>query len=170
MTFLATNFAPGLDLNNACERSTIETGGLPGFTFYPHVGSVRIDGPYNAAGAADTPSRRRIFACTPATADDERACAETIIAQLARRAFRGFSTDEDVAMLMEFFEQGRERGGFDAGIEMVVQRILVEPKFIYRIEEDPRTMVPAMSIRSATSSSHRASRFSFGAASPTTNC
>ena len=45
VTFLATNFAPGLDLNHAFERTTIETGGLPGFTFYPHVGSVRIEGP-----------------------------------------------------------------------------------------------------------------------------
>ena len=45
VTFLATNYAPGLDMNRAFDRSTIETGGLPGFTFYPHVGSVRIDGP-----------------------------------------------------------------------------------------------------------------------------
>ena len=48
VTFLATNFAPGLDMNHAFERSTIETGGLPGFTFYPHIGSVRIDGPPKA--------------------------------------------------------------------------------------------------------------------------
>ena len=44
VTFLATNLAPSLDLNDAFLRSTIETGGLPGFTFHPHVGSLRIDG------------------------------------------------------------------------------------------------------------------------------
>jgi hypothetical protein len=49
VTFLATNYAPGLDINRAFERSTIETGGLPGFSFYPHIGSVRIDGPPPAA-------------------------------------------------------------------------------------------------------------------------
>jgi hypothetical protein len=65
VTFLATHFAPLLDLNHPFERSTIETGGLPGFTFYPHVGSVRIDGPFNAAGATDTLSRRKIFVCRP---------------------------------------------------------------------------------------------------------
>src|SRR5689334_13022098 len=53
VTFLATNYAPGLDMNDAFERSTIETGGLPGFTFYPHIGSVRIDGPADATPAKD---------------------------------------------------------------------------------------------------------------------
>ncbi len=38
-------------MNHAFERSTIETGGLPGFTFYPHIGSVRIDGPADANGS-----------------------------------------------------------------------------------------------------------------------
>jgi hypothetical protein len=54
ITFLASNYAPLLDLNDAFERSTIETGGLPGFTFYPHIGSVRIDGPYDYGRGADT--------------------------------------------------------------------------------------------------------------------
>jgi hypothetical protein len=46
VTFLATQYAPVQDLNKHFLRSTIETGGLPGFTFFPHIGSVRIDGPY----------------------------------------------------------------------------------------------------------------------------
>ncbi len=55
VTFLATNFAPGLDMNHAFERSTIETGGLPGYTFYPHIGSVRIDGPSDPEGSHGFP-------------------------------------------------------------------------------------------------------------------
>ncbi len=89
VTFLATNYAPGLDMNRAFERSTIETGGLPGYTFYPHIGSVRIDGPYDASGAGDTPSRERILTCTPSATgrgtavrreDPEDARAERAIA------------------------------------------------------------------------------------------
>src|SRR5690606_26687662 len=99
VTFLATNFAPLLDLNNDFERSTIETGGLPGFTFYPHIGSVRIDGPYDAQGARDTPARKRVFVCYPASPADEPACAEQIVATLAQRAYRGFDTEEDVRTL-----------------------------------------------------------------------
>jgi hypothetical protein len=89
VTFLATNYAPGLDMNHAFERSTIETGGLPGFTFYPHIGSVRIDGPNDATEAVDSPSRERIFVCHPAQASEEEACARQIATALARRAYRG---------------------------------------------------------------------------------
>ena len=137
VTFLASNYAPLLDLNNAFERSTIETGGLPGFTFYPHVGRVRVDGPYAAAGAKSTPSRDRIFVCRPASVEEEPACAERILRSLARLAYRGFQTDQDVATLMDFYAIGRESGSFENGIEMALQRMLTEPKFIYRVEAEP---------------------------------
>ena len=94
VTFLATNYAPGLDMNRAFERSTIETGGLPGYTFYPHIGSVRVDGPYDASGAGDTPSRERILTCTPNAPTEERPCAERILRTLASAGYRGMQTDE----------------------------------------------------------------------------
>src|SRR5216684_3273542 len=94
VTFLATNYAPGNDLNKHFLRATLETGGLPGFTFFPHVGKVRIDGPYDPKGADDTASRRQIFVCRPASPSEERACAERIISTLARRAFRRPATPQ----------------------------------------------------------------------------
>jgi Protein of unknown function (DUF1592)/Protein of unknown function (DUF1588)/Protein of unknown function (DUF1585)/Protein of unknown function (DUF1587)/Protein of unknown function (DUF1595)/Cytochrome C oxidase, cbb3-type, subunit III len=135
VTFLATNYAPGLDMNRAFERSTIETGGLPGFTFYPHVGSVRIDGPYEAKGPGDTPSRRAILTCEPANDAEARPCAERIIRTLARRAYRGTTTQEDIDTLLAFYDQGSALGGFESGIEMALERMLTEPKFIYRFEQ-----------------------------------
>jgi Protein of unknown function (DUF1592)/Protein of unknown function (DUF1588)/Protein of unknown function (DUF1585)/Protein of unknown function (DUF1587)/Protein of unknown function (DUF1595)/Planctomycete cytochrome C len=138
VTFLASNFAPLLDLNNAFERSTIETGGLPGFTFYPHIGRVRVDGPYEASESeSSTPSRLKIFTCEPETDAQETDCARSILAELARRAYRGFATDDDIATLLEFYAQGRETGTFDSGIETALQRMLADPKFIYRIETQP---------------------------------
>ena len=35
------------------------------------IENVTIGGPYNAKGSGDTPSRRRIFVCQPASAPDE---------------------------------------------------------------------------------------------------
>jgi hypothetical protein len=142
VTFLATNYAPLLDLNNAFERSTIETGGLPGFTFYPHIGSLRVDGPYNAARADQTPSREKIFTCRPETPAEEPVCAREIVTSLARLAYRGTGTQEDIDTLMEFYAAGREQGTFDTGIEMAVQRMLAEPKFIYRAETVPQNAPP----------------------------
>jgi Protein of unknown function (DUF1592)/Protein of unknown function (DUF1588)/Protein of unknown function (DUF1587)/Protein of unknown function (DUF1585)/Protein of unknown function (DUF1595)/Planctomycete cytochrome C len=138
VTFLATDYAPLLDLNNDFERSTIETGGLPGFTFYPHIGSIRIDGPFAAQGAEHSASRERIFVCRPESAAEEPACARRIVGALARRAFRGQQTDHDIEKLLDFYARGREQGGsFDAGIEMALQRLLVDTKFIYRLEAEP---------------------------------
>jgi hypothetical protein len=150
ITFRATNFAPGLDMNNDFERSTIETGGIPGFTFYPHVGSVRVDGPYNSAGVSDTPSRQRILVCNPASISEETACAGRIINELAHRAYRGKHTADDEAELMKFFRIGREQGNsFDSGIEMVLQRVLTDPKFIYRIELEPEQVAVGETYRVA---------------------
>ena len=140
VTFLATQYAPTLDLNDQFLRTTIETGGLPGFTFYPHVGSVRLDGPFNTTAAApDTESRRKIFVCKPSGAKDEPACAERIVSTLARRAFRQPATAADLAKLMNLYQSGRKDGNFDHGIELALQGILAHPKFIYRIEAEPAT-------------------------------
>jgi hypothetical protein len=64
-TFPATNFAPVLDLDQHFMRDTVQTGPTPGFTFFPHVGTIRIEGPFNAAPAKESPSRARIFVCRP---------------------------------------------------------------------------------------------------------
>jgi hypothetical protein len=139
VTFIATHFAPGLDMNNDFERSTIETGGLPGYTWFPHVGSVRVDGPYNPTGAATAPSDRHVFSCRPANAAQETPCAREIATRLADLAYRGYSTPENVDTLLAFYAQGHAvQQNFDAGIALMLQRLLVDPKFIYRIEKEPQ--------------------------------
>ena len=159
VTFLATNYAPGLDINHAFQRTTIETGGLPGYTFYPHVGSVRIEGPFDAARPVDTPSRRRIFVCNPAGPEDEEACARQITAAFARRAYRGLATDDDIETLMSFFRSGRAEGDFDSGVQMAVQRALSDPKFLLRTEAEPTELAAGEVYR--VSGLELASRLSF---------
>jgi hypothetical protein len=137
-TFLETNFAPVLDLDKQFVRTTLQTGPTPGYTFFPHVGTVRIEGPFNAVRSEVTPSRKAIFVCKPAAGSDEAACARRIITNLATTAFRRPVTATDVDPLMEFYQAGRKEGGdFDAGIENALSRILASPKFIYRIEAEP---------------------------------
>jgi hypothetical protein len=159
VTFLATHYAPLLDLNNPFQRSTIETGGLPGFTFYPHVGSIRIDGPYNAASAPDSASRRKIFVCRPAGPKEEQACAERIISTFAARAFRRPPAPADLAKLVSLYQSGRKEGSFDRGVELALQGILAHPKFIYRIEAEPANVAAEQTYR--ISDQELASRLSF---------
>jgi hypothetical protein len=148
VTFLATNDLPGTELNKPFQRTMNTPGSIPGFLFYPHVGQVSIEGPFGAKGAADTASRRKIFVCRPTSADDEPACARTIVSTLARHAFRRPATPADLDVLMPFYESGRrEEGSFDAGIEAALQRVLADPEFVYRGEPEPDGLAAGSSYR-----------------------
>jgi hypothetical protein len=117
------------------------TGGQAGVV--AAVTSVTIAGPHSASGSGDTPSRRRVFTCTPAAPAQEARCARTILTTLARRAYRGTATTAQVDVLTRFYEQGHKDGGnFEAGIELALRRLLVSPEFLYRIEADPAATAP----------------------------
>ena len=103
----------------------------------PAIAIATIRGPYSPTGPGDTPSRKRIFVCRPANDAEETPCAREILATLARRAYRRATTDADLADLMPFYEQGRADGDFDAGIQLALERLLVSPQFLYRIEREP---------------------------------
>jgi mono/diheme cytochrome c family protein len=147
VTFLATQLAPSQDLDEHFLRSTIETGGLPGFKFYPHVGKMEVLGPFKPAGASDSPSAKKIFVCHPANASEETACAKKIVDTLARHAFRRPVTPQDTETLMTFYQQGRNDGSFDTGIERALQRILADPEFVFRKEAEPANLAPGQSYR-----------------------
>ena len=105
---------------------------------YAAVGSVEIAGPYTAVGISDTPSRRAIFSCQPRTRQEEQPCAENILSRLARRAYRRPVTEEDLKPLLEFFETGRNSTGhFDDGIQLALERLLIDPDFLLRVHHDP---------------------------------
>ncbi len=108
-----------------------------GFTVGGGVGNLAIMGPLNPTGAGDTPSRRRIFVCTPSAAAEEESCAKTILASLARRAYRGPVSDAEIATLMTFYKEGRAHGDFETGVQTALARILVAPRFVFRIEQEP---------------------------------
>jgi len=160
VTFLATNDAPGTDLNRHFLRSSLETGGLPGFRFFPHVGKFVIDGPNNAKGASDTEARRRIFVCKPTSAAQETTCARQIVNNMARKAYRRPVTDRDTEKLLGFYQQGRNSGGkFEDGVEMALRRILSDPEFIFRKEAEPANLAAGATYR--ISDVELASRLSF---------
>jgi hypothetical protein len=141
VTFLATNDVPGSELNHPFQRTMNTPGSIPGYLFYPHVGQVWIEGPYNAAGAKDTAARQKIFICRPATSKEEDSCARTIISRLVKHAYRRPSTPADIASLTEFYRSGRSDGGtFDDGIEAALQRVLADPEFVYREEAEPAAL------------------------------
>ena len=108
----------------------------------PLIDHVQITGPLNATGPGDTPSRRRIFVCTPASGKDDLPCAKKILGTLARRAYRRPVTDADMETLLSFYQAGKNQGNFESGIESALRLILASPKFIFRAEQDPANALP----------------------------
>jgi hypothetical protein len=125
----------------------------------PLIDNVSIGGPFDAKGPGDTPSRRRIFVCRPVSTAEEVPCAKNIIAGLARRAYRKSVTDGEMERLLGFYQQGRNEGNFDQGIESALRFMLTDPKFVFRFERDPATVAAGAAYR--VSDIELASRLSF---------
>jgi hypothetical protein len=123
------------------------------------VSSVEIIGPFNATGPGNTQSRERIFSCYPATNDEERRCAEQILVDIATQAFREPVTVTEVEPIMAFFEQGLREGNFETGIQQMLSRVLIDPRFLFRFEEEPADLAPGEVYR--ISDLELASRLSF---------
>jgi hypothetical protein len=107
----------------------------------PSVDRLTIEGPRAATGPGDTPSRRKIFVCTPASPANDDGCATRILSSLARSAYRRPVDKQTVDTLMDFYRKGRAGAGgkstFDRGIEAALQFILASPEFLVRFENDP---------------------------------
>ncbi len=118
-----------------------------GVTTLPHLQSMSITGPFDVTGIADTPSRRRIFTCRPADADQERACAAQIVKRLSAQAYRGEAGSTNLELLMRLYDQGRKEGDFENGVRLALQGILANPRFLFRVEEAPATLKAGRSYR-----------------------
>jgi hypothetical protein len=121
----------------------------------PAIASVTVTGPYDVASPGESASHKRIFVC----AEQTEACARHILTNLVHHAYRRPSTDADLAELMPFYQTGRASGDFNLGIEKALERLLVSPQFLYRIEHQPTNATsPAAS---PVSDLELASRLSF---------
>jgi hypothetical protein len=122
-----------------------------------YLRGMEISGPYDltpenyrAADSVHPPSREQIFVCAPGSvtgpeaADDPEAlaCARNVLGTLARRAYRRPVFASDVDPLLGFFAEGAHDGGFDAGVQFALKRLLVSPEFLFRVELDPERMAP----------------------------
>jgi hypothetical protein len=125
----------------------------------PAIYQVSITGPFNGKGRAETPSRRRVFVCEPTGPADEEDCAKKILTALLRRAYRRPVADAHLEQAMKLYRQARAEGDFDAGIEMALSGILVNPQFLFRVEQDPAGLAAQTAYR--VSDLGLASRLSF---------
>jgi hypothetical protein len=139
----------------------------------PIIERMDITGPFKTTAPGDTPSRRRIFTCSPSSAgvggpagqqsnsagsrpvgptltNDETACARKILTPIARRAYRQPVSESDTKLILQFYQAGRNEakvGSFERGIQNALQFILASPKFLFRSEPDPATVASGAAYR-----------------------
>jgi hypothetical protein len=121
--------------------------GSYGLTALPHVTELLITGPVNVTGVSETTSRAKVFTCRPTAPAQQRSCAESIFEDLATKAYRRPATQDDVAELMVFYDQGAAEGGFDAGVRTGLEAILAAPEFLFRFEHEPDNAQPGQTYR-----------------------
>jgi mono/diheme cytochrome c family protein len=111
------------------------------------ISSLLIGGPYAGQVSHDAIGRRRLFVCQPTSSRDETACATKILSTLARRAYRRLPTSDDIQTLVSFYQAARADRNLDAGIRAALERVLVSPDFLFRIEADPAAAAPGIVYR-----------------------
>lgn len=113
----------------------------------PRISNVEIKGPFNPRGVSETESRKKIFVCYPKSAEEELPCAQQILTNIARKAFRRPVTEADLNGPMQFYQEGHKQGGFETGIQKGIMAILVSPKFLYRAHTPPAQVTAGASFR-----------------------
>ena len=137
VTFVATNYRPNLDLIRQYERKSLEDNTFPQLQYYPAIGYLQIQGPFNATRPEDSPSLRRVITCHPAEPHRRRP---------ARKRFwhadaPGVSPSADTGRYgvgAGLLPGGPARRDFQDGIELGLRRILISPQFLVRAEREPR--------------------------------
>jgi len=128
------------DLMMPLENTLADVSITFGVTMLPHLRDFTVMGPSEVTGVSDTPSRLKVFTCRPTSAAEEESCAAEIVKNLATQAFRGAPSAADLQDALKFYEQGREKGGFEPGVRMAVQSILMSPRFLFRLEQQPANL------------------------------
>jgi len=157
VAFLKKSSAPTVELLEPFQRERIDPITPVGI---PEIDKVTVEGPFNVSASGESPSRRRIFICSPAPNSDGLTCAKKILSAMVRRAYRRPVTDVELARVVGFYQKSRGKGStFDTGIQQALAFMLVSPQFLFRFELDPENAAPGTIYR--ISDLELASRLSF---------
>ena len=162
--FIQNIEGPVDDLLTPLENTLADVSITFGVTMLPHLRDFSVVGPTRVTGVSETPSRAKIFTCRPTSAAEEESCALSIVKRLTAQAYRGEPSAEDLQDAMMFYERGRENGGFEGGVRMALQSILMSPRFLFRLEPMPAASTMRAYRVSDTDLASRLSFFLWGTA------
>lgn len=99
---------------------------------YLLVANSVLDQLFAKPGQPPTAAEKRIFTAQPGEGLDERAAAQRIANDLARRAFRRPVSTAELDVLLRAFDLGKKHGrDFRESVRLVVKAVLVSPQFLF---------------------------------------
>ena len=109
----------------------------------PELERVTLEGPFKPAAVvgvvAEPPQDLRV----PARRRPGRGVRPKILTTVARRAYRGPLDEAETRRLIGFYDEERKKGGsFTDGVEAALRFVLVNPRFLFRVEQDPANVAP----------------------------
>ncbi len=147
VTFLAANYGPSLDFIRQYSRKSLEDNPIPQLEYYPAVGILRIQGPFNPTRPVDSPSIRKVFTCHPSNETQENACAKEILTTLMRRAYRRPLTPADWEWVQAFYLAGGREGTVREGSALGLRGSRARPPFLVRAEREPANITAGQPYR-----------------------
>jgi len=101
------------------------------------VRSLSIQGPIETKPAELPETHKRIVFCELSEGEDPLKCATAVLEKFISRAFRRPATENEVKKYLKLGYQVIENGGTpEQSLRVVLEAVLVSPKFLFRIELD----------------------------------
>jgi hypothetical protein len=98
------------------------------------MSNLDVTGPYNQQLGPSEQSKKLIYVCDPAEGADA-ACTREILTTLTTRAYRRPAAEAEVKELIGLVEMVQRTGdSFEEGLALAIQRLLISPNFLFRIE------------------------------------
>jgi hypothetical protein len=114
-------------------QGAVRTGVDAWFPMY-----LDVVGPYGQVMGASEESLGKVFVCGHRAGGHDASCARKIIADLSRRAYRRPVENKEVDELVKLVDMAQKDGdSFEEGICLAIQRMLISPNFLFRVEKAP---------------------------------
>ncbi len=108
-----------------------------------YIVSLAVAGPIGVLPSELPEPHRRLMIQTPKSPDDYPAAARAILSRIVPMAWRRPATDEEINRLVSLVERVTADGSsFERGIQTALQAVLVSPRFLFRLEQDPTDSAP----------------------------
>jgi hypothetical protein len=105
--------------------------------FFPMY--LHVTGPEKQQKGPSQESIKKLFGDSSARTPRDATAVRKIVTDLARRAYRRPVTDKEVDELVKLIEMVQKDGeSFEEGVCLAIQRMLISPHFLLRIEKGPQ--------------------------------